>query len=313
MDAKSLLSGLIIAACLVAPHGIGAQDQNQDQRPGPTPIFKAKTDLVVLQVNVFDGHSDAVPDLPQTAFQIFEDGKPQPITFFNGGDVPVAVGLVIDNSTSMLTRRAMVMAGGTAFAESSHPEDQVFTIVFNEHVRDGLPGGLRFTQSHPMIQASLQRFPPGGKTAIYDAVIAGLDRLQGAAHQKKVLLVLSDGEDNASSHSKQDMLHRAMRSDALIYTIYTGDLASNPGDHEVMKKLAAVSGGVSYAPDSESDAVAAFRTIAENIRRGYSIGYVPANPDGEYHRVRVMVRAAGFKNLSAKVRDGYATSDTSAR
>src|SRR5262245_39312578 len=98
-------------------------------------VFRAQSDLVVLHVNVFDGKSDAVPQLPQSAFIVAEDGRPQTITFFSDADVPVAAGLVIDNSSSMITRRAMVVAGSDAFVTSSHPEDQLFTIVFNEHVR----------------------------------------------------------------------------------------------------------------------------------------------------------------------------------
>jgi Ca-activated chloride channel family protein len=224
----------------------------------------------------------------------------------------VAIGLAIDNSTSMLTRRNMVLAGTRAFASSSHPEDEVFTVVFNEYVRAGLPGDLRFTRSASMIEASLLRFVPGGMTALYDAVIQGLDHLQDATHQKRVLVVLSDGGDNASQHSKEDMLHRARRSDALIYTIYTGDLASDRGDRDVLKKLASISGGVTYSPGSEAQVVADFKEIAENIRRGYSIGYVPSKPDGEYHRVKVTVRAPGYKNLSVRARDGYTAGDTGA-
>jgi Ca-activated chloride channel homolog len=303
---------LIIMSCavLVPRAQESATSTPQEPTTAATPVFKSHSDLVVLHVNVFDGHSDAVPDLPQSAFQVFEDGKPQPITFFTGADVPVAAGLAIDNSTSMLTRRNMVIAGTRAFAASSHPEDQVFTVVFNEYVQTGLPGGLSFTQSASIIEASLLRFAPGGMTALYDAVIEGLDHLQEATHQKRVLVVLSDGEDNASMHSKQDMLHRARRSDALIYTIYTGDLASTRGDRDVMKKLASLSGGVTYAPDSEARVIANFTEIADNIRRGYSIGYVPSNPDGEYHRVKVTVRAPGFKNLSVRARDGYTAGDS---
>ena len=305
MRTDLLTWALVSSLCVASPIVSGAQD------PSATPVFKAESDLVVLHVNVFDGRSDAVPDLPQTAFQVFEDGKLQPITFFSSADVPVAVGLVVDNSTSMLTRRNMVMAGGKAFAASSHPEDEVFTIVFNERVRDALPNGAAFTQSHAMLEASLVRYPPGGMTAVYDAVIAGLDHLQQATHQKKVLVVLSDGDDNASMHSKQDMLHRASRSDALIYTIFTGGVAATPGDRGVLKRLAEISGGVAYAPDNEADVVASFKRIAENIRRGYSIGFVPAHADTDYHRVKVFVRAPGFKHLSVRARDGYAANEAS--
>ena len=296
---------VVLSLCVLWSIVGGAQDQSST----PPPVFKAESDLVVLHVNVFNGRSDAVPDLPQSAFQVFDDGKLQPITFFSSADVPVAVGLVVDNSTSMLTRRNMVVAGEKAFADSSHPEDQVFTVVFNEHVRDTLPNGAAFTQSHAIVEASLLRYPPGGLTAVYDAVITGLDHLQQATLQKKVLVVLSDGEDNASMHSKQDMLHRASRSDALIYTIFTGSVAATPGDRGVMKRLAELTGGVAYAPDSEADVVATFKRIAENIRRGYSIGFVPAHADTDYHRLKVLVHAPGFTHLSVRVRDGYAVNE----
>jgi Ca-activated chloride channel family protein len=295
--------------CTVAPLAGRAQEPQATPDQAP-PVFKARSDLVVLHVNVFNGKSDAVPDLPRSAFEVLDDGKPQPITFFSSVDVPVAVGLVIDNSTSMLTRRNMVLAGGRAFAESSHPEDQVFTVVFNENVRDTLPSREPFTQSHSIIEGSLLRYPPGGKTAVYDAVITGLAHLQQATLQKKVLVVLTDGDDNASKHSKQDMLHRAMRSDALIYTVFTGDLAATRGDPDVLKKLAAITGGAFYSPDTEMQVVETFTAVAQNIRRGYSIGFVPQHGDTDYHRVKVLVRAPGFKQLAVRVRDGYSTDET---
>jgi Ca-activated chloride channel family protein len=278
----------------------------QDDAPA-APVFKAESDLVVLHVNVFDGHSDAVPNLPEQVFQIAEDDLPQQITFFSNVDVPVAVGLVFDNSGSMIARRPMVLAGAKAFAVSSHPADEVFTIVFNEHVRHGLPGSLAFTQNPSEIEVGISRFPPGGKTALHDAVIEGLEHLQEASHQKHVLVVLSDGDDNASMHSADAMLERAARSDTLIYTISTAELVSNDGNSGLLKKLAQRSGGVTYVPKSERAVVDAFREIAGNIRRGYSIGYVPTNTvhDGRYRRVKVSVRAPGYKKLSVIARDGY--------
>jgi Ca-activated chloride channel homolog len=293
---------VLAVVCLAAPL-IASSQLPQDEAP----LFKSESDLVVLHVNVFDGRSDAVPNLPQTAFQVTEDNGPQTITFFNNEDVPVAVGLVIDNSGSMLTRRSMVLAGTRAFAESSHPEDQVFTIVFNEHVRHGLPELVPFTTNAAQVRAGLTRFSPGGKTALHDAVIAGLEHLEEATNQKRVLVVLSDGDDNASQHSDDTMLERAARSDALIYAISTADLVTNVGNRRLMKKLAEVSGGVAYFPESEQEVVAAFKEIAENIRRGYSIGYVPTNTthDGRFRRVKVSVRAPGFGKLRVSARDGY--------
>jgi VWFA-related protein len=291
-------AGLMIVAVLPL------RARPQDDAP---PVFKAESELVVLHVNVFDGHSDAVPNLPEEAFHVIEDGTPQRITFFSNEDVPVAVGLVVDNSGSMIARRSMVLAGTKAFAASSHPEDEVFTIVFNEHIRHGLPASIAFTQSAPQIEAAVTRFPPGGKTALHDAVVEALEHLEEASRQKHVLVVLSDGEDNASVHSADVMLERAARSSALIYTISTAELDAAEGNPGVLKKLAQRSGGVPYAPKSERAVVEAFREIADNIRRGYSIGYVPTNTvhDGRYRRVKVSVYAAGHKNLSVIARDGY--------
>src|SRR5215208_2203588 len=117
---------LLLVAGLAAVMSLAVRAAQDEQ------VFKAAAELVVLHVNVFDGRSDAVPDLPQSAFTVYEDEKPQEISFFSAGDVPVTVGLVIDNSTSMLTERDLVLAGAKAFAASSHPEDQMFAVVFNE-------------------------------------------------------------------------------------------------------------------------------------------------------------------------------------
>ena len=301
-DFANPLRSLVVAGLVAGAAVLTAQDP-----PPEAPLFKAESDLVVLHVNVFDGRSDAVATLPQEAFSVTEDNKTQTITFFSSEDVPVAVGLVLDNSSSMLTRRHMVLAGTRAFGSSSHPDDELFTIIFNEKVRHGLSERVPFTQNHQMLQASVHRFEPGGMTAIHDAVIAGLEHLEEASHQKRVLVVLSDGEDNASQHSDDDMIERASRSDALIYTVSTADLITNVGRPGLLKKLAKVSGGVYYSPDTEAEVVEAFEEIAGNIRRGYSLGYVPtkATHDGRFRRVKVQVRAPGLKNLKVSARDGY--------
>lgn len=310
-----VLAGLICAALHAAvPLPLAAARQDQDRTE--IPVFKSESNLVVLHINVFDGRSDAVPNLPQSAFQVVEDGRTQEITFFSNVDVPVAVGLVIDNSGSMIARRDMVVAGVKAFADSSHPEDELFTVVFNENVRFGLPDTIRFTQNPVQVQASLHRFPPGGLTALHDAVIAGLEQLYEATHQKRVLIVLSDGDDNASQHSDDAMLERVARSDALIYTVSTADLGTSVGKPRLLRRLAERSGGVAYSPDTDAEVVDAFKEIADNIRRGYSVGYAPANTarDGKFRRVKVMVRSPGYKNLTVSARDGYlAPRDTNAQ
>lgn len=278
----------------------------------PRTVFRSQSDLVVLHVNVFDGRSDAVPDLPQSTFHVLEDDKRQDITFFSGADVPVAVGLILDSSGSMIARQHMVLAGGAAFARSTHPEDELFTIHFNEYVQFGLPPTVPFTSRQSLLQTALAKYRPGGKTALHDAVISGLEHLERASHQKRVLVVLSDGEDNASRYSEDDMIERARASDAIIYTVSNANRRIGfAGDAGVLRELAEVTGGVAYFPSSDEKVVESFDEIAGNIRRGYTIGYVPANParDGTFRRVKVMVLVPGRTHLSVRTRDGYRAPD----
>jgi Ca-activated chloride channel homolog len=297
---RQMIRVVVLAALCCAP--LVAVQNTQD-------VFRSESDLVVLHVNVFNGRSDAVPELPQSAFSVFEDEQPQEITFFSGADVPVAVGLVLDNSSSMIARQGMLIAGGAAFARSSHENDELFTIHFNEHIQFGLPGGMPFTDRGTLLQAALSRYRPGGRTAIYDAVIAGLNRLESASNQKRVLVVLSDGEDNASANSESAMLERARASNTMVYTVSNanrhGDLGG--GDAGLLRRLARVTGGMAYFPDSDREVVEDLDRIAGNIRRGYLIGYVPSNAvhDGTYRRVKVLVRAPGKRDLRVQSRDGY--------
>lgn len=298
---------LIAAFAASVPFIARAAQDGEDQ------VFKAGAELVVLHVNVFNGRSDAVPGLPAAAFTVFEDDKPQEISFFNAGDVPVTVGLVIDNSTSMMTERELVTAGTSAFAQSSHPEDEMFALVFNEHVRRGLPDTVQFTTNRLLLQASMQRFPAGGKTALYDAVIEGLNHLDRGSYQKHVLVVLSDGGDNASRHTEREMLDRVAMSNAIVYTVVDPDVFTpGEGDRNVLKRLAKLSGGVAYFPKNSRDVVKDFEEIAGNIRRGYSIGYTPAaaqHVHNQTHRVKVLVRAPGRNDLSVRVRREYMESE----
>ncbi|MGH8185867.1 MAG: VWA domain-containing protein, partial [Steroidobacteraceae bacterium] len=211
---RSVVSGvLFLLVCASRP---AAQDP-------AAPVFTSRADLVQLHVNVFDGDSDAVPALTKDNFLVFEDGRHQEITFFSSEDVPVAVGLVIDNSSSMITKGRLVLAGAMAFADSSHPEDELFTVHFNEHVRFGLPPAYPFTPSRPLLRSVLSGLHASGKTALHDAVIAGLDHVRKASHQKHVIIVLSDGDDNASSHDRNEMYEQARQSDAIIYPLAMND------------------------------------------------------------------------------------------
>lgn len=291
----------LVGAALVSAAPYAAEPQDR-------PVFKSRSDLVVLHVNVFDGRSDTVPALTKDNFLVFEDDRVQDITFFQNEDLPVAVGLVVDNSSSMITRRDLAVAGGMAFAESSHPEDEMFTVNFNENVSLGLPSQFRFTSSRSLLRAALAGVQASGKTALHDAVIAALDHVETSNLQKHVVIVLSDGDDNASRHTAEEMYDRVLASDAIVYAVATGNpMTGEGGKPGVLRKLARTGGGTAYFPRRHQEVVKYFAEIAENIRLGYTIGYTPANTarDGGFRRVKVMVRADGRGKLSVQCRDGY--------
>jgi len=297
----------VIAAAVVctAVHAHTAQEQpSQDAQT----TFRAETDVVVLHVNVFDRRSDAVPNLPESVFHVIEDNQRQTISFFSSADVPVAVGLVLDNSGSMISRNHMVLIGGEAFARTARPADELFTIHFNEHVQFGLPETVPFTSLQSLLHSALSRYRPAGRTALHDAVIAGLEHLERAANQKRVLVVLSDGDDNASRHTEDEMIARAKASEAIIYTVSNATLRVGlDGDPGVLRKLADVTGGLAYFPKTDEKVVESLDEVAGNIRRGYTLGYVSTNPvhDGTFRRVKVMALVPGRTGLTVRTRDGY--------
>jgi Ca-activated chloride channel family protein len=295
----------LVLALLIAGSGAPRLAGYQESAP---PIFRTETNLVVLHVNVFDRGGRAVTGLERQHFMVLEDDRPQEITFFSGEDVPVTVGLVIDNSTSMLTQRDLVVAGGMAFANSSHPEDELFIVSFTEHVRLALPPTLPFTSSRPVVQATLNSLRPGGKTALYEAVIRALDHVDRGSHQKRVVIVLSDGDDTASRAMKEEMFARAEASDAIIYAVGVIDPASGSrGNRGVLRTLTRIGGGLAYFPTSQRRVVDTFEQIAANVRQGYSIGYLPiSDPSGNgFRRVTVTVRVPGRRGLTARYRQGY--------
>jgi len=239
-------------------------------------------------------------------FQVFEDGVPQPIKYFSHEDVPVTVGLVIDNSGSMRPKKAEVIAAALAFAKSSNPQDQMFLVNFNEHVSLGLPMDVAFTDKPEEVKSAMSTVKADGKTALYDAVATGLEHLKQGNRDKKVLIVVSDGADNASTRTKAEMLTLATGSDAIIYAlgIYEPDDPDrSPG---VLSELTRASGGQAYFPESLQDVVPTCERIAHEIRNQYTIVYTPTNQksDGGYRMIRV-VAGTPDRGLAVNTRRGY--------
>jgi VWFA-related protein len=239
-----------------------------------------------------------------------EDGQPQTLSLFNHEDMPVSVGLVVDNSTSMARKRNDVILAALEFVHSSNPQDEMFVVNFNERVSLGLPSTQLFSTSSSELIQALNGVPARGMTALYDAIEAGLAHLKKASRQKKVLIVISDGGDNASHHKLSRVLEDAERSNVIIYTIGLFDDYDHDRNPGVLKKLARVTGGEEFLPDESSKIVMLCKHIAEDIRHQYTIGYTPSDQklNDTYRTVRVTVTNPHGGSVFVRTRTGYIAS-----
>jgi Ca-activated chloride channel family protein len=274
-------------------------------QPQPYQI-SVSLNLVALQATVRDRKGGFAADLTQQDFQVFEDGIRQDIRLFRHEDVPVTVGLVVDHSGSMGKKLPQVVAAAQTFVQSSNPADQMFVVNFNEKVSLGLPASVPFSNRADELEAAIGQQSAAGETALYDAISLALSRLKSGAGEKKVLIVISDGGDNASLLNLPGVLKLAGESNAVVYTIgifEKDDPDKNPG---VLRRLANATGGEAFFPEEFPEVVAICKLIASDIRHQYTIGYVSGNaarPAG-YRTVRVVARSTG-RNLDVRTRTTY--------
>jgi VWFA-related protein len=284
--------------------------QAQPMRPGPEAgSFRIAVDvpLVVLQATVTDRQGSVVTNLGERDFQVYENGVPQHIQLFKNEDIPVAVGLVIDHSASMSPKLAEVTAAARAFVRSSNREDEVFVVNFNEIASLGLPPSVRFTDSTADLERAIMASPTRGQTALYDAIGKALEQLQTGSRDKKVLIVVSDGGDNASKLGLDQVMKLAEESSAVIYTVGLFDEQDPDRNPGVLKRVARATGGEAFLPGELGEVVAICERIARDIRHQYTFGYAPSNParDGSYRAIRVLARSNGPGKLSVRTRKGY--------
>jgi Ca-activated chloride channel family protein len=311
--ATSLL--LVLLFLLIMPPG-DIRPQKHSMSPGSQAgqfTIAVKVGMVVLHATVLDSKGIPVSGLDKKDFQVFEDGVPQQIDSFTHEDIPVTVGLVVDNSGSMGPKRPEVIAAALVFARSSNPQDQMFVVNFNEKVSFGLPHDTPFTDEAAQLRAAMSRIAADGMTALYDAVAAALEHLKKGNRDKKVLIVISDGGDNASKQKLDQIMALAKRSDAILYTIGLfdeDDPDQNPG---ALKQLAKATGGEAFLPGSVKDVVPICERIARDIRNQYTIAYMPANEkqDGTYRVIEVKAGAPGRGRLVVRTRAGYYAARTS--
>jgi len=290
-----------------------AAQQNQTAPAGQAPetkeggvyVFKKEVDEVVLHATVVDDHNRLVTNLTRNDFTVFEDGKPQKITLFRREDIPVAMGIVIDNSGSMREKRPAVNAAAINLVQSSNPQDKVFVVNFNEEYfldQD-------YTASIPKLKDALERIEARGGTALYDAAVASSDHLKKSGDlEKKVLLVVTDGEDNASRESLEQAVRRLqVENGPTVYTIGLLQEEHSKRARRALREMAEQTGGVAFFPKDLSEVNAITSQIAHDIRNQYTIGYKPDIPQssGGFRQVRVDAQAKGYKNLHVRTRSGY--------
>jgi VWFA-related protein len=304
--AKAIALPALLFLALVVCAGDRTPQIKQDR---DSESFRISVDvaLVVLPATVIDRQGGFVSDLGEQNFEVYENGVPQRIRLFKNEDIPVTVGLVVDHSSTMGSKLAEVTAAARTFVRSSNQEDEMFVVNFNENVSLGLPRTTRFTNSTAELERAITAAPAGGQTALYDAIAKALEELQAGSRDKKVLIVVSDGGDNASARSLSQVMKLAEQSSAVIYTLGVFDEEDPDRNPAVLKRLALATGGEAFFPSQLSEVVAICGRIARDIRHQYTIGYVPSNltRDGAYRAIRVRARANGHDRLSVRTRAGY--------
>lgn len=301
--------GLIALIVIIVTQNIaGAQTSHTAQsRSDGEYTIELNADMVILSATVLDGHGALVSGLVKDNFEVYEDGIQQQVQHFSHEDIPVTVGILVDNSGSMGPKRDDVIAAAMEFARSSNPQDQMFVVNFNDRVSLGLPIDKLFTDQQDQLQLALSEIRTIGQTSLYDGIATGLNHLKLGNRDKKVLILISDGGDNASTHSMAQVLGMAKQSTAIIYAIgifdeHDGD--QNPG---VLKRIAKETGGEAYFPESSKEISSICQMIARDIRNQYTLTYVPkaALQDARYRTIQVTARAPGYGHLSVRTRTGY--------
>src|ERR1700733_12979041 len=297
---------------ILAPTPLPPPPPTPGQENGPKKIIQ-NTELVVLHVTVSDDRGQFVTELREGNFKVSKAGIEQNLSFFSRDDIPVTMGLVIDNSGSMREKRDQVNAAAMTFVRTSNPQDEAFVVNFNDEYYLDTDGD--FTSDQRDLNDALSRIDTRGSTALYDAVIGSLHHLKKGHKDKRVLLLITDGDDDASRMSFEDSIKAAEKSNATIYTVgvFSDDDRKNDKrmvrhSKKVLEELAEATGGQAYFPDNLDQVTPLCEQIAREIRNQYTIGYYPTNSakDGSFRLVHVdVIPAEHHDKLTVRTRTGY--------
>ena len=299
----------LAGAVLLTGWALHGQQINPPASQDQAPVFRSDTRVVICNTTVFDKSGHLVTDLTRDAFGLTENGAQQRITSFRREDVPVSLGLIVDNSGSMRAKRAGVEAASLALVKDSNPEDEVFVVNFNDEAFLDLPNRKNFTNDIREMEEALTRIDSRGGTAMRDAIRMSIDHLNEKANRdKKVLVVVTDGVDNESLITPEALVKAAQQSGVLIYAV--GLLSDEDrGDASKARReltaLAEATGGETYFPKEVSEVDRIAHLVAHDIRSQYTIQYTPSSAamDGTFRQIKVTVNTPG--HLTARTRNGY--------
>ena len=264
---------------------------------------------MVLHTTVNDDRGKFVDGLSQDNFRVYEDKVEQKLSIFKREDIPVSMGLVIDNSGSMRDKRPRVNEAALTLVQSSNPQDEAFVVNFNDDFYLDLDKD--FSSSIPELKEALERIDSRGSTALYDAIIGSLDHLKKGVKEKKVLLIVTDGEDNTSRNSLEKTLREVQKTSTVIYTIGLlgqENKRSAKTAKRALMEIAQASGGLAFFPENVDDVHAICEQVAHDIRHQYTLAYYPSNgaKDGTFRTVHVdVIPPRGHGKLVARTRNGY--------
>ena len=276
----------------------------------PSETIEIPVDLVTLTLTVTDNYGRYVSGLTKDAFKVFDEGDEQEITFFSDTDAPVSIGILFDVSGSMSTEKiAKARNALERFINTSHPNDEYFLIAFNSRAQLLMDR----TRDGDAVLRKLTLVEPKSNTALYDAVYLGTERVTRGTHQKKAILIISDGQDNSSRYSFKEVRRLMKESDVVIYSVGIMDGRDSSSFEGIqgqafLDSLSSVTGGKSFYPQTNVELDEIFERIALELRHQYSVGYTPKDfkPDGEWHKVKVKIKPPrGLPRLNVRARDGY--------
>ncbi len=280
---------------------------DDDDKDRPIPIH---TDLVTVTLTVTDMYGRLVSGLGRNAFTILDNNLEQRIEFFSDADAPVSVGILFDISGSMSGDKiAKARQALGKFINTSHPSDEYFLVAFNSRAQLLLDR----TRNGEAVLDKLTLVQPEKNTALYDACYLGVEKVTRGAHQKKALLIISDGQDNNSRYNFTDVRRLLKESDVTVYAVgimggqdYNSALGMS--GQSLLDELASVTGGKAFYPSTGVELDEIFEKIALELRHQYSIGYYPADfiPDGKWRKIKVKVKPPrGIPRLGVRAREGY--------